>query len=640
MAGVGSNLAPEIEEVRQRLRNDCPFWARNCATILTDDKIPVRLNARPWQLEFDAALEKQRAAGQPMRAIILKARKLGFSTWVQAKLMQRVTQLPNQYALVAAQDRKTAGVLYDMSKRIWRHLPDDRQLAQLLYGPGTMQAPPFSIKPEWCGGSETRADNKWMTLGDKMRREDASIYETLTAGSNAAGRGYTPSGIHCSEVAHWENPNFKIGLLNALPMRPETIAVLESTANGFNDFHEMWTRAVAGAADPETGGLYVPLFFGWQDNPFNRREFASDQARERFERTVGDPAGGGDEEEPWLQEQFEVELEQLFWRRTVLHGPEINSKIEQFHQEHPATAEQAFIGSGTPVFAGILVSRMIKAAEEAPAPVEGVLRGAEWRERKTRAGVVRIPQSAVWVPGDQVTPEDLEVWGGVRERLLVWQHPVNEETQKGLEPYKREPDGQYVAFADIALGRDQTSGERDWTVVQVLDHVSRLQVARYRSRIAVHELPMVLFLIGLYFNKAHLAPEVNGPGQGVIDVLAKDMHYSPLYNRHRRGDDRRPDMAGMLLGWLTTGPTKVLMEQSFGEALKDGTHGCRDVPTAREATTYVEDEKNRHGAQKGTNDDLLMAFMGAHRIASELRPRDPKKKRKSGRHVGDSLTGW
>jgi hypothetical protein len=34
-----------------------------------------------------------------MRAIILKARKLGFSTWVQAKFMQRVTQLPFQYAL-------------------------------------------------------------------------------------------------------------------------------------------------------------------------------------------------------------------------------------------------------------------------------------------------------------------------------------------------------------------------------------------------------------------------------------------------------------------------------------------------------------------------------------------------------------
>jgi hypothetical protein len=43
-------------------------------------------------------LEEQRAAGLPMRAIILKARQLGFSTWTEAKIAQRVTQLPYQNA--------------------------------------------------------------------------------------------------------------------------------------------------------------------------------------------------------------------------------------------------------------------------------------------------------------------------------------------------------------------------------------------------------------------------------------------------------------------------------------------------------------------------------------------------------------
>jgi hypothetical protein len=43
---------------------------------------------------LDEALERSARRGSRMRAIILKARKLGFSTWVQAKFMQRVTQLP------------------------------------------------------------------------------------------------------------------------------------------------------------------------------------------------------------------------------------------------------------------------------------------------------------------------------------------------------------------------------------------------------------------------------------------------------------------------------------------------------------------------------------------------------------------
>jgi hypothetical protein len=83
-------------------------------------------------------------------------------------------------------------------------------------------------------------------------------------------------------------------------------------------------------------------------------------------------------------------------------------------------------------------------------------------------------------------PEDLKAWSG-SERLLVWQHPANEVTQSGLPADKRRPDGQYIVFADLAIGAGGTSAEGDWHAVQVLDHLTRRQVARYRSRIPVHE---------------------------------------------------------------------------------------------------------------------------------------------------------
>jgi hypothetical protein len=108
----------------------------------------------------------------------------------------------------------------------------------------------------------------------------------------------------------------------------------------------------------------------------------------------------------------------------------------------------------------------------------------------------------------------------------------------------------------------------------VLDHLTRRQVARYRSRIPVHELPLLLYMVGLYFNTAWLAPEVNGPGQGVIDVLKADYGYPLLYRRHRSGDDERQDSREFLVGWLTTSPSKYLMEQTFGTALKEGWHGA------------------------------------------------------------------
>ena len=66
-------MAQAHADARERLRTDTPLWARHCATILNTRRQAVKLEARPWQLQFDAALEAQREAGQPMRAIVLKA---------------------------------------------------------------------------------------------------------------------------------------------------------------------------------------------------------------------------------------------------------------------------------------------------------------------------------------------------------------------------------------------------------------------------------------------------------------------------------------------------------------------------------------------------------------------------------------
>jgi hypothetical protein len=108
------------------------FWAEHCAWILNEDKVAVKLKARPWQARTSTPASRstrrwRSAAGQPMRAIILKARKLGFSTWVQAKFMQRVTQQPFQYAIVAAHPqvgghpRGHGALMYD-------RLPTDQEL--------------------------------------------------------------------------------------------------------------------------------------------------------------------------------------------------------------------------------------------------------------------------------------------------------------------------------------------------------------------------------------------------------------------------------------------------------------------------------------------------------------------------------
>jgi hypothetical protein len=646
-------LPREVEALRHRLAYDTPFWAENCAWIVTGDggqKRAVRLKPRPWQartpdtpagvMPLDEALEKQRADGRPMRAIILKARKLGFSTWCQAKAMQRVTQLPFQAALTVAHRQDAAGALFNMAHLMYERLPSDMQLADLIYGEGTGEGAPFSVRPQKISEGKSPNGAKYLELGDRMRPAEKSIYQTMTAGAKGGGRASSPNIIHASEYGHWEDHEYAVGLFNAMPLTEETIGVVESTAKGFNHFHDMWQRAVAGAEDDEIGGTWTPLFYGWQHDPYHVLPL-TDRARDRFERTVGDPDGGGDPEEIELVEVFGVTLEQLNWRRAIINGPEGGGSLEWFHQEHPATPEQAFIGSGRPVFPGILVARAIREAEESPKPVEGVLRGAEWVEKRTRAGSVMIPRRAVWVPGDALEAIDVDRWGSA-SKLRVWAHPLNEITQSGLTLAERRPDSQHVVFVDVAVGQGGTAGEGDWHALQVFDHVSRRQCASYRSRIPLHDLPLLVFLVGLYWNEAWIAVEVNNMGIGLVDALAKDYRYRLLYRRHRAGDDERTDARERLIGWQTDLRTKPLMEQTFGESLRDGTHGLRCVLTAREASTYVQDPKNpaKHGAQRGAHDDLLIAAMGAHRVMAEYAPRKTRERGITGWLPGDTVTGY
>lgn len=624
-------LTKQQQELRDRMRTDTAFWAKHCAVILNDRREPVKLVARPWQartpdtpagmVPLDEALEKQHAAGLPMRALILKARKLGFSTWVQARIIQKLTQYPYRQGLVVAQRQKTATVLFDMAQLIYKKLPTEEQL-----GLG------FSIRPDLVGRGATRNGSQWMSFGDKAKPEEASVYETSPA-SGVGGRGYTPNDLHLSECAHYEDPQATLGLLNSVPDLVGTMIVQETTANGFNAFYDSWVRAKEGAEDPETGGLYLPLFYGWQDNPFNSMEFPTPEARERFISTIGDEDGGGDDEEPWLVEEFGCTPEQLRWRRVAI-SDKCNGSIELFHQEFPATDMQAFIGSGNPVFPGVLVSRAIKDVEAADPYVEGVLRGDDLKERRTRNGTVNVPQKVLWIP--ESAKVDTDLWGHTA-KLRVWEHPRNAATRAPEDEESK--DGQYVVFADVAQGVG-TLDEGDYSAIQVIDHESLMQVAAYHSRIPVHDLPLILFLVATYYNTAWLAVEVNNMGVGVIDSLRQDLRYPRLYRRGRQGDDSRDDRQGHQMGWLTSLRTKPLMEQTMGQALKEGTHGMRDLATARQFTTYVEDDRGRHGAEKGSYDDLLMSWMGALRVAStELKPRATSGKRRR-RTPRDPLTGY
>jgi hypothetical protein len=632
-------------DLRERLTYDTPFWAggvvrtrdgwrypkgkdfQGVARIVNKSRRLVPLIASPWQLEFDELLEGQRAAGQPMRAIVLKARQLGFSTWTEAKITQRLTMLPYQNAVVVAHRVKAAGAIFEMARRMHSHLPSEQEI-----GLG------FSVKPDIIGKSFSENGRKYLQFGEQsvrlrtMGRDGSSVLDIDTAESPDAVRGETKNLVHLSEFAKWPEratqgmTSKMASVLNAVPYEPETLVVLEFTANGLNHAYRRWQAAKEGAGDPMSGETYLPLFVPWWREPAYQMAFHSPEARQDFiDRELGHGPYGEDEE--MLTEVLGLTPEQLLWRRMQIrtqHG----ESLEAFKQEYPATDEEAFIGSGNPVFPGILVARAIKQVESVPEPVVGTLRAGAWVEKKTRGGTIEVPTRAVWVPQEDMLRDELA--------LKVWEHPRSEAEESQLPEAERKGQGQYVVGADFSEGQENTISVGDYHAIHVIDHVNKVQVAEHLSRADLSKLPLWVVLIGLYFNEAWLAPERNGPGIYVVEAL-KDYRYRMIYRPRRPGD--RGDKPSNRIGWETTQATKPVMEGTFEEALADGSHGLRSLPTARQMNTYVADERNRHGAQPGEHDDLLMAAMIARHVAVELQPRKSKKRRQRF-EPEDELTGY
>lgn len=647
-------MAVALSSAERRLRYDTPFWAggvqrdstgawrkpgpdefQGCAKILDKRKRIVPAIAHPWQLELDEALEAQRAKGLPMRVIILKARKLGMSTWIALKFLQRVTQMPYQSAVVVAQDVGTASDILEMAKLAYAHLPPGDELG-------------FSVKPAIIGESDSENSRKHMIFGERskaLRKEGAtgrSIFEIDTAGSPTSGRGTTPNLLHLSEVAFWEAAAAQrkmLSMLEALPYESETICAIESTANGLNHFYRRWVNAREGALDPDSGEMYTPIFVPWWRDPLCSIAFATLDDRARFEGTIGDTNTYGElaDDETMLQELYACTPEQLQWRRMKVQE-QPDKSVQTFNQENPHSDEVAFIGSGRTVIPSILITKTIKRAESMPAPAVGTLRASEHEERRTRSGnTILIPTTVVWVPEAQAKPGE--------HLLKVWEHPrkakdapleINGEPTTDFE----RRDGAYVAAADVATGEEDTFSKGDYQVVKVFDHHTREEVASHQSRMDVHEFPLWLVLVGVYYNLARLAPESNAVGTAITAPLRKDYRYKRLFRRKRIDtvSQRTVDKAG----WETSESTKPAMEAHLMSMLDtDQRGGIRDVPTARQMTTYVINEKGKHGAQPGEHDDLLMAWMiGQMVMALSSPPKIAGKPREKRFRPKDEVTGW
>src|SRR5262249_51565784 len=86
-----------------------------------------------------------------------------------------------------------------------------------------------------------------------------------TANNLNIGRGSSIRFLHLSEYAFWRNAKVLMtGLMQTVPHDPDTMVVIESTANGVGgDFYARWQEA----SDPSSDSEWIAVFFAWWEHP-------------------------------------------------------------------------------------------------------------------------------------------------------------------------------------------------------------------------------------------------------------------------------------------------------------------------------------------------------------------------------------
>lgn len=393
------------EEAQRKLRvltTDFSRYAPVALNIRAKDGsvIPFQLNAAQQYLHQQ--LETQKTQTGKVRAIVLKGRQQGMSTYTEGRFYWLTSLNQGKRAYILTHLAEATGNLFGMTRRY------------------------HDLCPEWIRPS-TRANSGSQLVFDQMQSE----FSVATAGSSGTGRSATAQFFHGSECAFWPNAeDHMAGIGQIVPDAPGTEIILESTANGVgNLFHGMWQDAEDGSSD------YIPVFVPWMW-----------QVEYQKEPPVGWAPEGEDAD---YAQAFGLTVAQAYWRQQKLVTDFRNDRT-LFDQEYPATASLAFKRvEGDPLISMDLVTRAIADGKESVEASGATIFGVDpaeygsdstalcvrqgrkvheiqsWHGRGTMETVGLVARAADRVQPEMINVDCTGVGSGVADRLIELGYPVN-----------------------------------------------------------------------------------------------------------------------------------------------------------------------------------------------------------------------
>lgn len=309
-----------------KLRGDLPSFARECLKVRQKDtKIsPFELNdAQNFTHE---KLEDQKREHGWVRAMVLKGRQQGISTYTAARYYHRSSMRKGVSVYILAHEQPASDNLFKIVDRYQRNNPL---------------------------GPHVGISNAKELIFDKLD----SDYAVATAGTKAGGRSRATSLFHGSEVAFWANaPDHFAASVQGIPLEPDTEVILESTSAGAGgEFYERWLDAEAGRGD------YINIFLAW----WLSREYARDPAAGFV---LSKEADDGEMSEQEYGDTFKLGMRQMYWRHQKLI--ELRSP-ELFKREYPALPSEAWTEPPgmEPFISNVLVVRARKRKREPYGPL-------------------------------------------------------------------------------------------------------------------------------------------------------------------------------------------------------------------------------------------------------------------------------
>lgn len=317
--------------VHERLNRDLEFFAEHGPLYIKNVQgslVPFRLNLA--QRYIHDQLEKQKAQYGWVRALLLKGRQQGGSTYINARFFHQAVRTQGKRVFILSHEGKTTDSLFGMVERFYDNLNP-------------------ALKPE-----VGKANTKQLTF-PKLGAE----YAAGTAGNEQVGRGGTAQLFHGSEAAYWEHAYaIQDGALKSIRLIAGTEVVLESTANGPTGlFYEMCDMALHGVGD------FILIFVPWFWEPdYERDDDGSDLT---------------DEEEEFAKAYFSKPFpysvapitcvqvrRKMLWRRAEIVTSGGRSGFEagraKFRRVYPSNPIEAFLSTAI----GIMRSDAIEAARK------------------------------------------------------------------------------------------------------------------------------------------------------------------------------------------------------------------------------------------------------------------------------------